>query len=443
MKIGSIHNHHMTVVEGYGTDFFAVKFNRGPSYVQGAKWPTDYLGIPHIKDSVFVGILPENVDEVKDEKFKKGVVISMPQDEQFIISDSTFVNMRKVPIFMDCTGCWSKVKWRQGAHTYRFSGLSFVNSSKRIFVLKKGIFWDLDGTLTGTPNSYTTWADKHLLGMPTCSVTEAAKGVSVGSRWDPVGGLGTEGTDSGGVDPNDSIFHVVPALIHSRRDFSFVTCTTPIRKMNVAYAEPAEIVLRQLNVTNKETGFTHVHEYEEREVFGWGFPVLSNSKLEIRPNFPGLDLSEAALNFGFSDLFAFKEADALQRREAVQTEWLSLTVASWSKWNHYRVITPDWEHTSVRRGQDAGMVVKDNAKMKDPLPSPGPLSTPQNLPSMSHAMTDGEHWTVVFKHPLPADAPSWEQEPHSLRFEARRCPDVGCTKGLGWVRRVGNGRLGC
>lgn len=55
-----------------------------------------------------------------------------------------------------------------------------------------------------------------------------------------------------------------------------------------------EVILRQLNVTNKDTGLTHVHEYEEREVFGWGFPVLSNSRIEIRPNFPGLDLAEAS-----------------------------------------------------------------------------------------------------------------------------------------------------
>lgn len=45
----------------------------------------------------------------------------------------------------------------------------------------------------------------------------------------------------------------------------------------------------------------------------------------------------------------------MTKRETVQMEWLALTVASWSKWNHYRLTTPDWEHTAVRRGTIAGV----------------------------------------------------------------------------------------
>lgn len=128
---------------------------------------------------------------------------------------------------------------------------------------------------------------------------------------------------------------------------------------------------------------------------------------------------------------ASQEADALQKRVAVEKEWLKLTIASWSKWHHYRLTTPDWELVADRRGLEAGKNAETVAKRKDPLLTASPMSNPETVPSMAHAMEDDEHWSVVFAHPLPQDAPSWQQEPLSLRFEARRCPDVGCTKGLG------------
>jgi len=240
---------------------------------------------------------------------------------------------------------------------------------------------------------------------------------------------------SGGVDMTDSIFHILQgdALIHSRRDYAFITCTTPVRKFEIAYPEPESVYLRQMNITNLDTeGLTHVYEFEDKEIFGWSFPVVANSRIEVRPNLPGLDLSEAAIRYAFSDLLALKEADALRAASIPEPEWFQLVVASWSKWNHYKLTYPDYEMVGTRRGPLAAAAAKSSAKLKPYLTDPTQLATsPSTLQSMTHGMIDEEHWAVVFKFPLPSDALSWNQEPLCARFEARRCADEGCTLGLG------------
>lgn len=62
----------------------------------------------------------------------------------------------------------------QCAGTLRAASLSMPQRDQ---TTAQGIYWDLDGSLTGTPNSYTTWADKHLINATGCTVTET--GVTV------------------------------------------------------------------------------------------------------------------------------------------------------------------------------------------------------------------------------------------------------------------------
>lgn len=65
----------------------------------------------------------------------------------------------------DCSHCFHPAATDSGARTYTVSDLKFVNSPKRIkyqFPFK-GIYHDLDGTLTGLgPNTYATFWYKHL-----------------------------------------------------------------------------------------------------------------------------------------------------------------------------------------------------------------------------------------------------------------------------------------
>eukprot|EP00434_Breviolum_minutum_P015652 symbB.v1.2.013789.t1/scaffold975.1/size153061/4 len=63
--------------------------------------------------------------------------VQLPQNEQFLVADSMWINTGETPVFKGCAKCWSFAKWRQGAHTYRSTGLSFVNVTRRINIFKK------------------------------------------------------------------------------------------------------------------------------------------------------------------------------------------------------------------------------------------------------------------------------------------------------------------
>ena len=54
--------------------------------------------------------------------------------------------------------CDSEIALRQGGYTFRWQGITFINSTKKVkwTVPYKQIFWDLDGSITGTPNGWIT-----------------------------------------------------------------------------------------------------------------------------------------------------------------------------------------------------------------------------------------------------------------------------------------------
>ncbi|CAK9023773.1 unnamed protein product [Durusdinium trenchii] len=51
MKMGSVHNHHMTSVESKSQDIFIVKFKKAAGVTHGNKYETDWMNLPHIKES--------------------------------------------------------------------------------------------------------------------------------------------------------------------------------------------------------------------------------------------------------------------------------------------------------------------------------------------------------------------------------------------------------
>jgi hypothetical protein len=453
---GSIHNKHMTAVETGllpqgGPDVWYGTYHRDSSYL-GGKWMADWHGIPHVEDSVFVGVLPQNLagwrngtylpreKKPVDLKKWKSTVFEMPQDEHFFVDGAHFVNYEKVPIFQDCSMCYSNAHWRQGAFTYHFKNLNFHNSTKRIFVYKKGIYRDIDGSLTGVQNSYTTWADRHNIVEGVCELTQGLQNYSVEENLiqhkDILGiniKLGTM-HDTGARDESDTWFHVsqnLGSLIHSRRLYSFITCTLPIRKIELLFPEPEEVYLRQMNITNLDTGLTQVYEYEQLEKFGWTFPAVVNRRFQVRPNLPGLDFQEGSIRYAVSDLLQLKMDEASKNAQIVKTEWMQLVVTSWSTWDHYTLKTPDWELYSDRRGALAGQRAKDVAVFKDFVSDPATFSDPSTVNSLTHGMLDGQNWSVIFKFPdTDKAAKPLTEEPYTLRFKAYRCPPKGCTAGL-------------
>ena len=70
-----------------------------------------------------------------------------------------------------CLQCNSDVHYKQGGFTTRWQGLTFINTTKRGLwtVPYEDIFLDLDGSLTGTANGWTTPYYKWNEWAPACS----------------------------------------------------------------------------------------------------------------------------------------------------------------------------------------------------------------------------------------------------------------------------------
>eukprot|EP01042_Synura_sphagnicola_P036437 gene36437-biopygen5441 len=100
-----------------------------------------YTYNPAFKDGLFIGRLPGSYD---------------PQEaEYYFMEGSTFVNYGKTPLITGCNECLNGENMAQGGFTYRTKRLKFVNSTKILTWSPnyKEIFWDLDGSMAGEPNS--------------------------------------------------------------------------------------------------------------------------------------------------------------------------------------------------------------------------------------------------------------------------------------------------
>lgn len=99
---------------------------------------------PHIVDGLFVAHTDPNVVVNK-------VGLFGPQDEYWHVEGATFVNYKDSGAIAACAGCDSDQFMKQGGYTYRFAGLQFDNTAKRVEWKPpfKQIFFDLDGSLTG------------------------------------------------------------------------------------------------------------------------------------------------------------------------------------------------------------------------------------------------------------------------------------------------------
>ena len=97
-----------------------------------------------------------------------------------------------------------------------------------------------------------------------------------------------------------------------------------------------------------------------------GFLVLSNTRIAVRPNLPGLDLSQVAIEYAFSNPLAFKQDQAVAARKISVPEWLMLGVTS-----------PDAELVGVRRGISKYKSAQSTAQQRPALPLPGPLAAPR------------------------------------------------------------------
>lgn len=138
-KHGQLHHIGYSFVENAGTD------------VDIFMYLADYTNDPTFLNTMIIARLPDHTETVK----AGGFGVFAPQDEYFYMKNLTAINYGTVPVLTGCNGCNSGEFMRQGAFTYRWEGLKFVNSPRRTSWSPhyKQIFWDLDGSLGGTPDS--------------------------------------------------------------------------------------------------------------------------------------------------------------------------------------------------------------------------------------------------------------------------------------------------
>ena len=132
-----------------------------------------YVHVLYTKDPTFLNtyIIDTLSRDFTINSHSGGLGVLAPQDEFFYMKDTTAINYGTTPVLSGCNECDSGEFMNQGAKTYRFEGLRFVNSTRRTIWSRhyKQIFWDLDGSLAGHPNSYVLqWYDFNAW-SPHCS----------------------------------------------------------------------------------------------------------------------------------------------------------------------------------------------------------------------------------------------------------------------------------
>jgi hypothetical protein len=124
-----------------------------------------------IYDSLLIGASSDAGDFILS-RSPAGIIVA--RTEWFTVKKCRFhnYNFNKAAALKDCPHCTSYLETDSGARTTKVSGLRFYNVDRRIQYQwpYRGIFWDLDGSLTGVgTNSYATRDYPHLM-WPECTL---------------------------------------------------------------------------------------------------------------------------------------------------------------------------------------------------------------------------------------------------------------------------------
>lgn len=132
--------------------------------------PEGWGGETKISGGLFVG-RSANTEAELDALSPRGIIA--PRSEGFTLENAKFYNydFNEAAILGDCSHCFHPAATDSGARTYTVRGLQFDDATvpRRIKYQypQRGIFYDEDGSLTGTANQYATFASaterKHLL----------------------------------------------------------------------------------------------------------------------------------------------------------------------------------------------------------------------------------------------------------------------------------------
>lgn len=153
-SMGDLHHVGHILVENGGDEISIVRYSTVPYY----------LDLPAIVDVTVIATLGYVNESASAGKF----ALNAPQWEFFHVRGLTIINYGGGGAITTCNECLDGAFMNQGASTYRFEGIKFINTSKRILwtETQKDIIWDLDGSIAGKPDTmltkyypYNNWPD--------------------------------------------------------------------------------------------------------------------------------------------------------------------------------------------------------------------------------------------------------------------------------------------
>jgi hypothetical protein len=240
---GDLHHIGHTLLENGGDEVSIVKYVR-----------VGYTNDPTFSDCLFVGSLDKNFESSWD-LWKFGLFA--PQQGYFYVANSTFVNYGVSGALSGCNECLNGANMHQGCDTVRFKGLKFVNTTRRITwsPTKKEIFWDLDGTLGGLPNSMVLqWYDYNA--WPECSRLPMAE------------------------------------FDDTMRCNSSVT----VRKLAIDSVSPSQLSYTDITVKSA-VGSSQLY-FLPLDIYGWAAPIVSNHTYELDWADAGTSATQFRLTYG-------------------------------------------------------------------------------------------------------------------------------------------------
>lgn len=126
---------------------------------------------PLINGSLVVAVSKGNSEDPALYENARGIIT--PRSDNMLIQNVEFHNFanQNMTIFESCSRCWHPKLKISGGKTTKFKNIKIFNSSKMVvwIGLKREVYIDLDGSLTGQAGSSITPAYPHLMGIPDCT----------------------------------------------------------------------------------------------------------------------------------------------------------------------------------------------------------------------------------------------------------------------------------
>lgn len=218
---GDLHHVNPKLVENLNDDYFQIKYLGSLSFT----WD------PNIKNGLFIA----TTDPVNRPAWDKRAIFA-PQNEYWYVSGATIVNYGNNGAIASCAECDSQQEFRQGAYTYRFDRLQFINSAVRTYWSppKKDIYWDVDGSLTNQNGGGWVLPRYKFNDWPECPVD-------------------TVGTYQGGNVCNKNV---------------------QVRRLQIdSFTPTAELQFKTMNVTSS-VGSDDIL-FRPKELYGWTIPLVN------------------------------------------------------------------------------------------------------------------------------------------------------------------------